>query len=1285
MKYNYLNGVQKSMSKKVTAVLASLVLMVTPLFNTVNAILPAPAKASSLTSTAPYENQIIYKSDGPFTISASFANPDTITSAKWELSGSHSTTSDNESHQTAFARVGNTDTWSGIYALNNPGFPNGSFEIKFTAENTLGEPIEKIVGGITLEDQRPAEPEASTAPAVSPEISQLEASFRSDVDMMSGTGVNAAPVGYKGIAIETSVKNAYNIKSYTVTVGRESGGSIAKQATPTLLGTMNARTNGKGQVSTPFIIEQGNYNEYKSSSWAYAPESAPAIWSKDTKPTSVKLCVEFNSGPSLPCKTIALSDISGNWEDVVPGPVYRADVNGHAEEYYSDIQSANDDNDGKVNGYTHTTPTAPANYGSTVDGDTLVITSDVTANTQTNITKKLTIDGGGNTVNANGAKVDGSNNSAMTVQSQDGVVVKNIIFDGQNGTDLHGLNFYNSTNGVVEAVTAKNFRTGLSVNSSTVTAQNVTTASNSWHGINVDTKAATDHIAKLTIQNTSAHSENSPQPASSFVDGTHVADIFIDDISDGSTVVDSDGQYQSADILFRNNTARVYSLKLPNAAPTLAVSTPAESSYISTSANGNKLKITGDFKDDVKANYANFQLVKNGVSVKIGIIYGHGSVFNPTATYANANGSYSYDLSVPAGLENGEYSLFYTGTDFTGGVTERMERKFKIDNTAPSKPVVTKPSARQWFNTSPIKTQWSTATDDTSGVSRYQIAYHYDDNHSFGGSTCSGEVINGKTVSGCRDTQATSRDHNPDQSEQGGVTVWVRAIDKAGNKSAWSQSVHYYYDITPPSTTFEVPSGTTGGKFTVKGKAKDNLGLNRVYVQLISRQDNQRYGGTTVNLIPKGTNGDWSVDYDFSALNLPDGKYAAHASVTDMAGNSSSVGWTDDFTVDSTAPVVSSIKLNGSNVESPRATNCGPTGFSPVSGKIDLSATIKDASTVSSSSYSIIKVNDGGCIMSNLNHDYGNGVNGYQSNAVNMSQSGDSWSTPSADKLDTKELDLNGRYTIALTTKDQFGNSVTQYVDLEIDNTAPEITINTPTVTETSRTVTGTITGNPSSVKITVNGVDYTVEDLDPVTGAFSLEIDPLPIGEHRVEAVATDALGNSRMDDSKKIIIIAPTNGNGDTDNNQDQEPAQNNGSDGQVNPGGNPTPPPASANRPAPRASRPVASVASGIASTFSNFALTPLRTFGLIADSGADGAAAPADTADAASTDTESEVLGAKDFAKTDSGIMGRSDDAKAGSAYRLFGVAWYWIVAATAALFTGWWLLAAKRRRKADQTV
>src|SRR5690606_37405930 len=46
----------------------------------------------------------------------------------------------------------------------------------------------------------------------------------------------------------------------------------------------------------------------------------------------------------------------------------------------------------------------------------------------------------------------------------------------------------------------------------------------------------------------------------------------------------------------------------------------------------------------------------------------------------------------------------------------------------------------------------------------------------------------------------------------------------------------------------------------------------------------------------------WERIYDTTAMNLPDGVYAAHVSVVDMAGNSSSAGWTANFTVDTTVP-----------------------------------------------------------------------------------------------------------------------------------------------------------------------------------------------------------------------------------------------------------------------------------------------------------------------------------------------------------------------------------------------
>lgn len=211
-----------------------------------------------------------------------------------------------------------------------------------------------------------------------------------------------------------------------------------------------------------------------------------------------------------------------------------------------------------------------------------------------------------------------------------------------------------------------------------------------------------------------------------------------------------------------------------------------------------------------------------------------------------------------------------------------------------SAPTITAPGARTWHNTSPITNSWTTIEGD---VVKYQVAYAYDDGHSFAGSTCPDETINGVNIF-CRDEVSTSRSHQPADSEQGGVTVWVRAIDVDGNAGAWSKSVHYYFDKTAPKTTLKVE--VSGNIMTVKGQATDNLALNRVYVQLVDRANSSRLGGTTINLIPEGNKADWEVVYNFLDKGFSSGTYAAHVEVTDMAGNRGQNGWSENVDIEVT-------------------------------------------------------------------------------------------------------------------------------------------------------------------------------------------------------------------------------------------------------------------------------------------------------------------------------------------------------------------------------------------------
>lgn len=368
------------------------------------------------------------------------------------------------------------------------------------------------------------------------------------------------------------------------------------------------------------------------------------------------------------------------------------------------------------------------------------------------------------------------------------------------------------------------------------------------------------------------------------------------------------GSGMTGDVTITKITAGCTTYTFGPIAPLVTITTPAEGSVVSTKANGNNLKVAGNFTDDQAVNYLQIELVKDGNLVTVYYVHYNNAGLSP-------DGSFSVNIPVAANIAEGAYSLFYTGTDFDGAVTARMERKFAIDNTKPSKPTITSPTERQWFRSVPITNKWSASTDNV-GVAKYQVAYAYADGHSFAGSTCVGEMIGGVNVY-CRDEIGLSRNHQPALSEQGKVTIWVRAFDQAGNTSDWSKSVYYYYDGVAPMTTISV-SAVEDGKFTVSGAASDNSELNRVYVQLVHRETGVRYGGTTVHLIGTGSSSPWSVEYDVAGL--PEGNYAAHVSVVDMAGNSGSAGWTDNFFVDKTAPTVSINEIDSTTDTTPEIT-----------------------------------------------------------------------------------------------------------------------------------------------------------------------------------------------------------------------------------------------------------------------------------------------------------------------------------------------------------------------------
>jgi hypothetical protein len=180
-------------------------------------------------------------------------------------------------------------------------------------------------------------------------------------------------------------------------------------------------------------------------------------------------------------------------------------------------------------GAANATNVSGCDFDDTVAG-TWSLQGDCTTTAPINVPAGTTVEGNNFTIN--GGYPFGSNgagtNTVIGVIGADNVTINDLTVDGTNGTNLHGINVYDSTGVVLNDVTIKNNdKSGLVVNSSSVTVNNLTTEGNGWHGVNVD-KKATDP-ASLTINGVSSHNE--------------LLQVYIDDTTKLVSVVDTNNQY----------------------------------------------------------------------------------------------------------------------------------------------------------------------------------------------------------------------------------------------------------------------------------------------------------------------------------------------------------------------------------------------------------------------------------------------------------------------------------------------------------------------------------------------------------------------------------------------------------------------------------------------------------------------------------------------------------------------------------------------------------------------
>lgn len=157
-------------------------------------------------------------------------------------------------------------------------------------------------------------------------------------------------------------------------------------------------------------------------------------------------------------------------------------------------------------------------------GDTIFLNNDVTTLSQINPKEGVTIDGNGKTLTAAFAKTTNSNNSAIGITNSN-VTVQNIVIDGTGGANLHGVNVYQSTGVTLNSVTITNFRSGVVVNGSSVTATNLNTSGNTWNSVNVDPGSGVTMPSSFTLN--SGNLDDSTQIWSDGANVTETANVTV--------------------------------------------------------------------------------------------------------------------------------------------------------------------------------------------------------------------------------------------------------------------------------------------------------------------------------------------------------------------------------------------------------------------------------------------------------------------------------------------------------------------------------------------------------------------------------------------------------------------------------------------------------------------------------------------------------------------------------------------------------------------------------------
>lgn len=199
----------------------------------------------------------------------------------------------------------------------------------------------------------------------------------------------------------------------------------------------------------------------------------------------------------------------------------------------------------------------------TQTGNKWKLTANCTATAQINLPAGTRLDGNNKTItagfqNGTGISDNTSNNSLIGIINADNVRVKGLTLDGTGGANMYGINVYQSQNVKLDDVKLKNnTKTGLGVNGSFVTVDDISTSGNRLGAINVDQGSGVTTPSILTVKGRSKHTDTVFVPQINTSVPVH---IYVDDMNKQVQVNDVRNQYSISHPGAKSND-RLYTLK----------------------------------------------------------------------------------------------------------------------------------------------------------------------------------------------------------------------------------------------------------------------------------------------------------------------------------------------------------------------------------------------------------------------------------------------------------------------------------------------------------------------------------------------------------------------------------------------------------------------------------------------------------------------------------------------------------------------------------------------------